>query len=140
MKPVQIILTALLVASALVGIEILRSDEWLWYVAPTHAYGLIVFVVLDSALAIALWRTIRLAAIGSGLFGAVQFVAMAGDIIVGQPAGVPSGLWRSYLLSDTAFTLLLGIQLIIVTSASIVTRMNAKMAQRRIYPDSAEIL
>src|SRR5580692_11872706 len=97
MKPVQIVLAALLIASALIGIEILSSDEWLWYVAPTHAYGLIVFVVLDSILAIALRRTTRLAATGSALFGAVQFVAMFGDIIMGQPAGVPIGLWRSYL-------------------------------------------
>ena len=132
MKPVQIVLTALLVASALVGIEILNSDEWLWYVAPTHAYGLIVFVVLDSALAIGLWRTTRLAAVGAALFGAIQFVAMFGDIVLGEPAGVPIGLWRSYLLSDTAFTLLLGIQLIIVASAILAARTSVGMPQRHI--------
>ncbi|MDA4113983.1 MAG: hypothetical protein OK474_08050 [Thaumarchaeota archaeon] len=132
MKPIQIVLATFLAASALVGIEILSSDEWLWYVAPTHAYGLILFVLLDSALAVALWRTTRLAAIGSALFGAVQFAAMFGDIIMGQPAGVPIGLWRSYLLSDTAFTLLLCIQLIIVASAILASRTSVGMPQRRI--------
>jgi hypothetical protein len=91
-----------------------------------------VFVVLDSALAIALWRTTRLAAIGAALFGTVQFVAMFGDIIIGQPAGVPIGLWRSYLLSDTAFTLLLGMQLIIVVSAILAMRTPVTVPQRHI--------
>ena len=116
----------------MVGMEILSSDEWLWYVAPTHVYGLIVFVFLDFALAIALWRSTRLAAIGAVLFGVLQFVAMFGDIIIGQPAGVPIGLWRSYLLSDTAFTLLLGMQLIIVVSAILAMRTPVTMPQRHI--------
>jgi hypothetical protein len=132
MKPIQIVLTALLVVSALVGIEILSTDEWLWYVAPTHAYGLIAFVVLDCALAIILWRKTRPAAIGAALFGVIQFAAMAGDIVMGEPSGVPTGLWRSYLLSDTAFTVLLGIQLVIVASALLAARTNVAMPQRHI--------
>jgi hypothetical protein len=132
MKPVQIALTALLVVSALVGIEILSTDEWLWYVAPTHAYGLVAFVVLDCALAIVLWRKTRPAAIGAALFGAVQFVAMFGDIITGEPAGVPMGLWRSYLLGDTAFTVLLAIQLVIVASAILAARTRIAVPQGHI--------
>jgi hypothetical protein len=132
MKPVQIILTVLLVASALVGVDILSTDGWLWYVAPTHAYGLIAFVLLDFALTIVLWRKARPAAIGAALFGVVQFVAMFGDIIMGEPAGVPIGLWRSYLLSDTAFTVLLGIQLVIVASAILAARTSVEVPQRHI--------
>jgi len=39
---------AALAASASVGIETLSTDYWLWSAAPTHAYGLIVFVGLDA--------------------------------------------------------------------------------------------
>jgi hypothetical protein len=100
---VRLILSAALAASALVGIEILSTDYWLWSAAPTHAYGLIAFVALDAALILGTWRAVRQAFFGALLTATVQLVSMLGDIITGQPAGTPAAAFRSYLLADTAY-------------------------------------
>src|SRR5436853_1498005 len=86
MKVVRLILSVALGASALVGIQIMATDFWLWSAAPTHAYGLIAFVALDLALILGVWRATRPAIFGALLTATFQLVAMLGDIIGGQPA------------------------------------------------------
>jgi len=103
--------------SAIVGAVILKTDAWLWAAAPSHAYGLIVFVVVDLGLAAIVWRATRLALLGSALLGAVQFTAMAGDVFTGQPAGMPASLWQQYLLGDAYFVALLALQLAVIAVA-----------------------
>jgi hypothetical protein len=117
MRIVRLILSAALAASALVGIEILSTDYWLWSAAPTHAYGLIVFVALDAALIFGTWRAVRPAVFGALLTATVQLVSMLGDIVTGQPASTPAAAFRSYLLSDTAYLGLLLTQGLIMTIA-----------------------
>ena len=107
MKIVYLVLSATLGASALVGIQILATDFWLWSAAPTHAYGLTAFVGLDLALIFAVWRVTRLAIFGALLTATFQLVAMLGDIVGGQPAGLPAAVFRNYLLADTAYVGLL---------------------------------
>src|SRR5437016_11290168 len=85
MRIVRLVLSAALGTSALVGIQILATDYWLWSAAPTHAYGLMAFVALDLALILGVWRVTRLAMIGPLLTATFQFVAMLGDIIGGEP-------------------------------------------------------
>lgn len=112
--------------SAAVGIEVIRTDGWLWAAAPAHAYGLIGFVVLDLLLAGINYRgATKLATIGSSLFGGTQFAAMAGDLLMGQPAGVPTGVWESYLLGDASFLALLCIQVFIVVWSLLSARITA---------------
>jgi hypothetical protein len=117
MRIVRLILSAALAASTLVGIEILSTDYWLWSAAPTHAYGLIVFVALDAALIFGTWRAVRPAVFGALLTSTVQLVSMLGDIVTGQPASTPAAAFRSYLLSDTAYLGLLLTQGLIMTIA-----------------------
>lgn len=117
MKNVRLMLSAALAASALVGIEILSTDYWLWSAAPTHAYGLIVFVALDAALLLGTWRAVRPAIFGALLTATIQLFAMLGDIIQGQPAGTPAAAFRSYLLADSAYLGLLVTQGLIMTIA-----------------------
>ncbi|SRR6266487_5742377 len=117
MKIVYLVLSATLGASALVGIQILATDFWLWSAAPTHAYGLTAFVGLDLALIFAVWRVTRLAIFGALLTATFQLVAMLGDIVGGQPAGLPAAVFRSYLLSDTAYLGLLVSQCLIMAVA-----------------------
>jgi hypothetical protein len=117
MRIVRLILSAALAASALVGIEILSTDYWLWSAAPTHAYGLIAFVALDAALILGMWRAVRAAIFGALLIATIQLVSMLGDIITGQPAGTPAAAFRSYLLADTAYLGLLVTQGLIVAIA-----------------------
>jgi hypothetical protein len=110
MRIVQLILSTALTASALVGTQILSTDYWLWSAAPTHAYGLVAFVVLDAGLILGLWRGARLTVFGALLTATIQLVAMLGDIISGQPTGTPAAAFRNYLLADTAYLGLLTIQ------------------------------
>ncbi len=109
--------SAVLLISALVGSIMLLTDHFLWSAAPSHAYGLIVFVVLDAGLAGAVWRMPRLALMGAALLGLVQFAAMAGDVFVGGPSSMSTALWQQYILGDVYFVALLGIQLVVVVSA-----------------------
>jgi hypothetical protein len=107
-----------LVVSALVGTQILVSDKWLWSAAPSHAYGLIGFVVIDLTFAIlALWR-IGPAAIGAAMISVTQFGAMLADNVAGQPMGVPSIAFRNYLFSDMSYIDLLLIQIAIFIIAT----------------------
>src|SRR3989442_1730593 len=84
MRIVRLILSAALGASAMVGIQILATDYWLWSASPTHAYGLMAFVALDLALIVGVWRLTRLALFGALLTATVQLMAMLGDIIAGN--------------------------------------------------------
>ena len=103
MRIVRLILSTALGISALVGIQILSTDYWLWSAAPIHAYGLMAFVALDVALIFGTWRATRFAVFGSLLTATVQLAAMVGDIIAGEPGGLPVSVFRNYLLADTAY-------------------------------------
>jgi hypothetical protein len=110
MRIVPLTLSTALAASALVGTQILSTDYWLWSAAPTHAYGLVAFVVLDVGLILGMWRGARLTVFGALLTATIQLVAMLGDIISGQPTGTPAAAFRNYLLADTGYLGLLIIQ------------------------------
>jgi hypothetical protein len=116
-KNFGVTLSAILAVSAVVGAAILKTDGYLWAAAPSHAYGLAAFVFLDIGLIALVWIRVRLALLGTALLGAVQFTAMAGDVFIGHPAGLPQGLWQQYLLADGYFVALLAIQLIVVAGA-----------------------
>ena len=117
MRIVRLVLSAALATSAMVGIQILLTDYWLWSAAPTHAYGLIMFVALDAALILGTLRATRLAVFGAMLTATIQLVAMVGDIIAGQPAGLPVTVFRNYLLTDSAYLGLLMTQGLIMAIA-----------------------
>src|SRR5207245_27726 len=117
MRIVRLVLSAALGASALVGVRILGTDYWLWSAAPTHAYGLTVFVALDFALIVTVWRVTRLSILGALLTATVHLVAMLGDIVAGEPAGLSAAVFRSYLLSDAAYLGLLISQCLIIAVA-----------------------
>ena len=117
MRIVRLILSAALAASALVGIQILSTDYWLWSAAPIHAYGLMAFVALDLALIFGIWRATRLIIFGALVTASVQLLAMLGDIIAGEPAGLPASVFRNYLLTDTAYVGLLVTQGLIMAIA-----------------------
>jgi hypothetical protein len=87
------------------------SDGWLRAVAPSHANGLLAFAVFDLVLAVAVLVVPRLAYVGALLLSMIQVVAMAGDAFTFTPAGTLQSAFRAYLLGDTAFVALLGIQL-----------------------------
>jgi len=107
----QIILTPTLLVSGLVGVWVFARDGWLRAVAPTHAYGLLAFAVLDLMLALVIVGVPRIAYAGALLVSITQVAAMAGDALTFTPTGTLQAAFRAYLLGDMAFLALLGIQL-----------------------------
>ena len=117
MKPINLILSAVLLISAAVGGYILGTDSYLWSTAPTHAYGLAAFTVIDLVLMVGLWVKPRIAIIVSILLGLVQLGAMSGDVFFGtltfSSNVTTAAAFSKYLLGDVAFVTLLGIQAIL---------------------------
>jgi len=127
MKTVQTILSTALYTSSILGIQILLMDKWLWDVAPTHAYGLIIFVIVDSVLLAAMWKGIVLATIGAALAATAQLSAMLADVTTGQSSGISASIFKTYLLSNTAFISLLTTQgVILVLALAALTRLHAR--------------
>jgi hypothetical protein len=89
----------------------MASDGWLRAVAPSHAYGLLAFAALDIVLALVVVVVPKPAYVGALLVSMTQVVAMAGDALTFTPTGTSQAAFRAYLLGDTAFVVLLGIQL-----------------------------
>jgi len=118
MKPMNLILSAVLLVSAAVGGYILGTDSYLWSTAPTHAYGLVAFTVIDLVLIVGLWVRPRIAIIVSILLGLVQLGAMSGDVFFGtltfSSNVTTAAAFSKYLLGDVAFVTLLGIQAILI--------------------------
>jgi len=119
MKTLQLLLPIAVYTSLILGLQILLMDKWLWNAAPSHALGLVLFVVVDGLLLLAMWDKIRFATLGTVLVSFAQLAAMIGDIVNGQPTGVPTDSFRSYLLADTIFISLLVVQGIILSLATI---------------------
>ena len=106
----QTVLASTLLASGLVGTWIVANDGWLRAVAPSHAYGLLAFAALDVVLALVVMMVPKLGYVGALVVSMSQVVAMAGDALTFTPAGTLQAAFRAYLLGDTAFVALLGIQ------------------------------
>jgi len=109
-KTMKTVLSLTLLVSGLIGVWIAANDGWLWAVAPSHAYGLLAFAALDVTLAFVVIVVPRLAYEGALLVSMAQVVAMAGDALTFTPTGTLQAAFRAYLLGDTAFVALLGIQ------------------------------
>src|SRR5213080_1577417 len=126
----QIALTPTLLVSGLAGVWIVASDGWLRAVAPSHAYGLLAFAALDVVLALVVVVVPRLAYVGALLVSMTQVVAMAGDALTFTPTGTLQAAFRTYLLGDTAFVLLLGIQLAVAGIAATAIAMPHEVRHR----------
>jgi len=112
------VLSAVLLVSAAIGGYILTTDSALWSVAPSHAYGLISFTVVDVLLVLGLWKVPRTAIVVAVLLGLAQLSAMAGDIFFGTLTftsnSTTSEAFSNYLLGDVAFIALLWVQVILI--------------------------
>ncbi len=118
MKPIDMLLSVVLLISAAVGSYILATDSYLKSAAPTHAYGLAAFTVIDLVLIIGVWRKPRVAIIAAVLLGLVQMGAMGGDVFFGTftfSSNITTATaFSNYLLGDLAFLTLLGVQVMLI--------------------------
>jgi hypothetical protein len=110
------VLSVMLIISGVVGAYILATDSYLWAQAPSHAYGLIAFVALDFAIAVAMFVLRWVGRIAALILPIVQLAAMAGDLYVGlgSPGSAAQSGFHEYLLNDTAFMILLVLQALLV--------------------------
>ena len=123
MVNVRTILSASLLVSAAIGLTIVLTDAYLWSAAPTHALGLIGFIMIDAALAIFLWKGFSLASLLSIALSVIQAIAMLADILTYSTPDVPQQSFRTYLLNNPAFMALLVVQLVIISLAFGITNL-----------------
>lgn len=103
-----------LVTSAALALWILSTDSFLLAAQPTHAYGLVAFVVLDVVFATLILARRKLAFPGALVFGVIQFLAMASDPLTGPQIGMTVEVFAKYLFSNWAFDALLIAQIAVV--------------------------
>lgn len=119
LRALRAALATALTVSAAVGAYISATDAYLWSAAPSHAYGLIVFIGADLVVAVGLYLLPRLGRVAALLIPAVELAAMAGDLYTGlaSPGSSLQAAFRTYLLNDTAFLVLLLLQAVLVGMA-----------------------
>lgn len=94
---------ALLGLTGLLGLSILILDRILWSLASTHAYGLILFVVIDFAVAgLLLVRPSSTAFTLAAAWGALRIVIQAGDVFVAPTFGMNYAEFAGYLFNPMA--------------------------------------
>jgi hypothetical protein len=124
------ILSVSLGASGLVGLQVLATDSFLRAAAPSHAYGLVAFAIIDLVLAASMWFLPRLSLTAGTLVSAIQFLAMTADMFIGAPAGLQQNLFREYLVGNPSFLGLLELQSIIFAFAlSMTTKIHIPTAR-----------
>jgi hypothetical protein len=120
LKTINLILSAVLLVSAIVSGYILPTDNYLFTVALAHWYVLTAFAVVDLALIVGLWRKPGIAVLGAVLLGVAELTLMVGDVFFGTltfaPATTPAEFTK-YLLGYAPFDTLLGVQVVLIVVA-----------------------
>jgi len=116
----RIALMAVLVASAVVSSHILLTDRDLWEAAPTHAYALGVFIIVDLSMAIMTIYFTRRGAQAAIVWALAKFIILLGDVVTARDVGFRNySQFALYLFSLWDFDLLLVMQLMIAALAYI---------------------
>lgn len=100
-----------LILSAVFGLYLLATDQSLWILAASHAYGLVAIVGIDlilGALSILLVRRAYLLSVSAALLGVLLQV---GDIVTASQYGMTIAYFASYLFGLWAFDALVASQL-----------------------------
>jgi hypothetical protein len=115
------LLSLTLIVSSVLGFQILATDNWLWAAAKSHALGLAIFAGFDLILATTVSWKPKFAILGFVL-ALTELAAMTADMYVGAPAGVSQDAFRIYLQADSAFSVLLWTQPVVIGIAIITIR------------------
>jgi hypothetical protein len=93
----------LLAVIGLLGALILALDHVLWETASMHAYGLIVFVIVDfSFCAFVLARSSKTAFALAGAWCILRIIIQIGDISLGPSFGLTYAQFADYLFNPAA--------------------------------------
>jgi len=117
--------------SAAAGVYLLATDGSLWILAVSHAYGLVIIVVLDVFLGVLNLmgsKRVYLASLAAACLG---IVLQLGDIATAPQYNMTMAYFASYLFGLGAFDLLLGLQVAVIV-LGILGRTNVQfLASRR---------
>ncbi len=103
-----------LILSALFGIYLLATDNSLWILAVSHAYGLIAIAGIDlvfGLLSVFMVRRVFLLSIAGALLGVLLQI---GDIVTAPQYGMTIQYFASYLFRLWAFDALIAAQLLVI--------------------------
>jgi cytochrome b6-f complex iron-sulfur subunit len=103
-----------LILSAVFGIYLLATDQSLWILAVSHAYGLVAIVAIDllfGILSFFMVRRVFLLSVAGALLGVLLQI---GDIATAPQYGMTIAYFASYLFSLWAFDALLVAQLLVI--------------------------
>ena len=93
----------LLAVIGLLGVLILAVDHLLWQIAPLHAYGLVVFVMVDFGLcAFVFARPSKAAFTLAGAWCILRIIIQMGDIALGPSFGLSYAQFVDYLFNPLA--------------------------------------
>lgn len=110
----QFIIGVVLIISALFGVYLLATDQSLWILASSHAYGLVGMVSIDlilGGLSIFGTRQVYLPSIAAALLGVLLQV---GDIATAPQYGMTIAYFATYLFGLWAFDALVAFQLLVI--------------------------
>ena len=118
-------------ASAAFGIYLLATDNSLWLLAVSHAYGLVAICAIDIALGISnLLGLSRKLVIVSGGWAFLTILLQLGDIATAPQYKMTAAYFASYLFHLWAFDALLIVQVLVIVVA-LETRSYQKMLVRK---------
>ena len=113
----QFLVGICLILSAFFGIYLLATDNSLWILAVSHAYGLVAMVAIDllfGLLSLLMVRRVFLISVAGALLGVLLQV---GDIATAPQYGMTIAYFASYLFNLWAFDALLATQLLVMLFA-----------------------
>ena len=96
------------------GVYLLATDQSLWRLAVSHAYGLIAVVIIDVIAGILNIRDVRKAYLPSTIWAILTILLQIGDITTASQYGMTPLYFATYLFTLPAFDVLLAAQFFIV--------------------------
>ena len=103
-----------LLASAFFGIYLLATDKSLWILAVSHAYGLLLIVVVDFVLAILIFSSVRQIYLLGIAWAILTIILQVGDIVTAPQYGMTVQHFASYLFTLWAFDAILAAQVVLI--------------------------
>jgi Rieske Fe-S protein len=113
-RRLQTLMGLIFFLSSGVGVFLLATDRSLWLLAVSHAYGLIMIVIIDLILGIMSVSSAKNAYVPSIAAAVLGFVLQVGDVFTAPQYGMTMSYFAGYLFGLWAFDLLLALQLAIV--------------------------
>ena len=115
-RRIQLIMGIAFLLSTAVGTYLLVTDGSLWRLAVSHAYGLVLIIVIDAILGVLNLSSRSSVYVPSLAAAALGFLLQVGDIATAPQYKMTISYFAGYLFGLWAFDLLLGLQLAVLVA------------------------